>query len=194
MALITMPSGLIQTVEWAFVQPGQATQSSWTGRSKEQPSGHAWFEARVVVRPLFRTEIYAYRRFLSLAGLKGNTFRLDAVEEDQSSLTTVLVNGGGQTGYSLITDGWGGAGTKLLAGQFITIANQLIMLSSDVTADSGGNATLSLASAIRSATAENAPVEVKRPYGLMRIPDTRVGWSVSPGRIYGSSFSCVEAF
>lgn len=193
MALITLPSGLIQTVEWTVIQPGQSNQSPYTGRGKDQPSGHAWHEARVVWTPLQGNAILARRRFLAAAGKKGNTFRLEIVDgPDQSALASVLVKGAGQTGYSLLTDGWGAAGTKLLAGQYITVNNQAIMLAADAVANGSGEVTLSLEYALRAAPADNLAVEVKRPWVLMKIPDARVGWSVGPGALYGSSFSCVE--
>lgn len=195
MALIPLPSGLIQTVEWTVHQPGQVTQSPYTGRVKAQDSGHAWHDARVTWTTLQGSEVFARRRFLVAAGKKGNTFRLGIVDgPDQSALTSVLVKGAGQSGYSLITDGWGAAGTKLVAGQYITVGDQAIMLAADAVANGSGEATLALEYALRVVPADNAAVEVKRPWALMRLSEPRVSWSVSPGTLYGASFACEEAF
>lgn len=193
--MITIPSGLIQTVNWTLITTGQSTESTWTGHGKDQPGGHAWFEAEVVWAPMIGSAVYRRRAFLAKAAMKGNTFRLEMVDgPDQSALTSVLVKGAGQSGYSLITDGWGAAGTKLLEGQFITVGGQGIMLGADAVANGSGEVTLSLTSPVRVSPADNAAVEVKRPYSTMKIPATRVGWSVGPGAIYGASFQCREAF
>jgi hypothetical protein len=195
MTLITMPPGLVQTVAWTLTQPGESSQSPWTGHGKDQDSGHHWYSARVTFVPLIGNVILLRRSFLAKAGKKGNTFRLDAVDgPDQSALTSVLVKGGGQTGYTLLTDGWGSAGTKLLEGHFITVNGQLIMLGADAVANGSGEVTLSLNNALRTAPADNAPVEVKRPYGTMKLIDPVVGWSVNPGAIYGAGFECREAY
>lgn len=193
MALITMPSGKIQTVEWRLIQPAQATVSEWTGHSKVQPSGRSYYEARVSLRPLLRDEVFEWRAFLARLQGGANTFHLSAVETSQITASP-LVKGGGQTGYAIDTDGWGSSGLKLVAGQFATIGGQLLMLGSNVTANGSGEATMTFVQQVRAAPGDNAAVTVGAPYATMRLDTPDFGYSVGPGRVYGMSFTCREAF
>lgn len=78
-----------------------------------------------------------------------------------------LTNGAGQTGSSLITDGWTASAAILKAGNIFTIADvyavnpqtyestgqlQQFVVLSDVTADGSGNATISISPAINDGT------------------------------------------
>src|SRR3546814_21146205 len=76
------------------------------------------------------------------------------------------------------------AGTKLLAGQFITIGDQLIALGDDVVANGSGQATLTLESRLRVTPADNAVGKVEWPTAIMALTGDTAGWSVEPGRIY----------
>lgn len=193
MALITMPSGKIQTVEWHLTQPAQATVSEWTGHSKVQPSGRSYYEARVSLAPLLRDDVFEWRAFLAKLQGGANTFQLAAVETSQITASP-LVKGGAQTGYAILTDGWGTSGLKLKAGQFATIGGQLLMLASDVTANGSFEAKMTFAQQVRSAPADNAAVTVGTPYATMRLDTPDFSYSVGPGRVYGMSFTCREAF
>lgn len=196
MAVISMPAAGIRSVAWTFDNPAQVNRSGWTGRRKA---------AILIAAPMWRAQValttkqsdidvFAWRAFLmKLRGVQ-NSFRLKAVEKSQIAGVTVLVKGAGQTGFSLVTDGWGAAGLKLKAGQMITVGDQLIMLGADVIADGTGTATLTLESYMRASPADNAPVEVANPTAIMALGETVQGWNVDPGRLYGFSFACEEVW
>src|SRR3546814_9339926 len=146
-----MPPGGIRSIQGCCAQPGQGNRSAWTGRRQVVAlPGAARWSASVALRPMLSdSDVLLWRAFLLKLRGQQNTFRLRATEAAQVSGLTVRVNGGGQSGYSLATDGWGAAGTKLLAGQFITIGDQLIALGDDVVANGSGQATLTLESRLR---------------------------------------------
>lgn len=131
---------------------------------------------------------------MGLARGAANDFQVPVNEIAQSSSTaTPLVNGAGQTGRSLNTDGWPNSTTVLSAGQFVTIGNQLLQLTADVTSNGSGQATISFEPAIRVSPADNAAIEYKNPYALMYFMEDP-GYAVEPGLVYSISFNLRESF
>jgi hypothetical protein len=197
MSLITFPSAPTPAeIAWSLRQPTQVNRSEWTGRRKATVlAGAARWSAQVTMPPLLgEARVAPWRAFLAQCQGQAHWFKLVAVENVQISGVTVLVNGGGQAGYSIATDGWGAAGTKLKAGQFVTVNDQLLQLVADVVANGSGQATLSFRSYLRIPTTDNAPIEVARPYALMAMADDTNGWTVGRGQQYAVSFACEEAF
>lgn len=110
---------------------------------------------------------------------------------------TPLVKGAGQTGSTLLTDGWTANTTNIMrAGDYIQIGtgimSRLHMLLQDVNSDSGGNATLSIAPALRYSPADNAGITVTNAQGVFRMDTNDYTWSVSPAGIYQLSFGAIE--
>ena len=123
-----------------------------------------------------------------------NDVRIPVDPVAQSALAnTVLVNGGGQYGRTIATDGWPNSQTVLYAGQFVTINDQLLQLTSNVVSDGSGNATLTFEPFIRIATTDNASVEYKNPYCLMYLQE-QPSYSVDSGYVYSLSLSLRECF
>ena len=110
-----------------------------------------------------------------------------------SASATPLVNGAGQTGRTLATDGWPVSSTVLQAGQFVTINNQLLQLTANVTSNGSGVATLTFEPPIRTAPSDNAPIEFKNPYALMYMVEEPV-LSVEAGYVYSLSLNLRESF
>lgn len=196
MSIITWPAGVgIRRAQWAIDEPAQVNRSEFTGRRQVVfLSGAPRWRVSVEFAPLIgQSAILALRAFLLDLNGQANTFKLVAVEAAQISPVFPLVNGAGQTGYALITDGWGSDGLKLLRGQFVTVNDQLLMLSADVTS-SGGAATLSFSTALRVSPADNAVLTVDLPYALLALSAPSVGWTVDPGQIYGVTLAAEEAY
>jgi hypothetical protein len=197
MALITFPATPTPAeIAWSLRQPTQVNRSEWTGRRKATIlAGAARWMAQVTLPPLLGEKaVMQWRAFLAQCQGQAHWFRLVAVENIQISGVTVLVNGAGQAGYSVATDGWGAAGTKMKAGQFATINDQLLQLAADVVANGSGQATLSFCSFLRIPTTDNAAIEVGKPYALMSMTEDTNGWTVGRGQQYAISFGCEEAF
>ncbi len=70
---------------------------------------------------------------------------------------TPRVNGGTQTGTSLITDGWPNSTAVLLPGDFIQIENytKVYQVTDTVTSDGSGNATIPIYPALRTSPTDN---------------------------------------
>jgi len=74
---------------------------------------------------------------------------------------TPLVNGASQTGSSLVTDGWTVSTTVLKAGDIISIGtngSKVYRVTSDVTSDVSGNATINIFPDLISSPANNANI------------------------------------
>jgi hypothetical protein len=196
--LIAMPAAPIAAnIEWTIDQPGQANRGEWTGKRRVTLLSAAprWF-AKVTLPPIIgEAQVLDWRAFVVDCDGIANSFRVIACERDQIGYEIeVRVLGAGQGGHTLRTSGWGPAGAKLKRGQFVTLGDQLLMLTAPVVAEAGGQATLSVKPYIRVIPADNAPVKVRRPYAVMAMSDPKNGWKVGIGQNYAVGFDCEEAF
>jgi hypothetical protein len=195
--LITMPSAPIaNAIDWDIDQPGQANRSEFTGRRRVTLLAAAprW-SAKIVLPPILgENAVLDWRAFVvDLDGI-ANSFRVVACERDQISGVTIRTDAAGQGGHSIATSGWGAAGPKLKRGQFITVADQLLMLMAPIIADADGKALASFKPYLRVPTISNALIEVKRPYAVMSSKDPKNGWKVGIGQNYALSFDVEESF
>lgn len=196
MTTITFPSTpKPQTMSWRLVQPAQVNVSGWTGKRQVVASGRGWWECQFILPPIVgTTNINAWRAFTAQARGSANDFQVPVDPTAQSSASaTPLVNGAGQTGRSLVTDGWPVSTTVLYAGQFVTIGDQLLQLTSNITSNGSGQATISFEPAIRVSPSDNAAIEFKNPYCLMYLTEDP-SYSVEAGYVYNMSFNLRESF
>ena len=178
-----------------LVRPAQVNTSGWTGRRQVLPSGRGWWECSISLTPIVGQENFRpWRAFLALTDGPVNDFRVLVDPKPQTTLpNTVLVKGAGQTGTSLITDGWPASSTVLKAGMFVTVVDQLVQLTANATTNGAGEATLTFKPALRLAPADNAAVEYKNPYCLMFMTDEPTP-SVDQGYIYNMTLNLRESF
>jgi hypothetical protein len=178
-----------------LLMPAQTNVSDWTGRRQTLASGRGWWEAQITLPPIVGTgNINAWRSFIAKSRGTANDFQVPVDPVAQSSATaTPLVNGAGQTGRTLNTDGWPLSSTVLQAGQFVTINNQLLQLTENVTSNGSGVATLTFEPPVRVSPADNATIEYKNPYCLMYFVEEPT-LSVENGYVYSLSLNLRESF
>lgn len=196
MTTITLPSTpKPQSMSWTLKQPAQNNISTWTGARQVLPSGRGWWECQITYPPIVGTTSFnAWRAFIALMRGAANDVQIPVDPTAQSAIAnTMSVNGAGQTGRSINVDGLPNSTTVLVAGQFVTIGNQLLQLTANVTTNGTGQATISFEPSIRSAPADNAVVEFKNPYALMYLTEEPT-YSVEPGYVYSLSLNLREAF
>lgn len=196
--LISMPlSPVPASVDWTIDQPAQANRGEWTGKRRVVLLSAAprWHAKVTLPQIIGEDRALDWRAFVVDCDGIANSFRVIACERVQiSPALAVQVEGAGQFGHAIITKGWGAAGQKLRRGQFVTIGEQLLMLTAPVIADDSGRATLSIKPYIRVIPASGASVEVSRPYAVMSMTDPKNGWQVGIGQTYSVSFDCEESF
>ncbi len=107
------------------------------------------------------------------------------------------VNGGSQLGTSLIADGFT-AGYAVQAGQFFNVVNadgsrHLHQVTTAVTANGSGQATLSIFPMLRASPADNATLDFATPViqGWLQNPQG-IAWNVTLALSVGLSVSIVE--
>lgn len=158
--------------------------------------GQFW-QADVALPPMRRADAAPWiAALLQLDGRYG-TFRLgDASHQTPAGVATgtPLVKGAGQTGQSLITDGWTAGVTGILKqGDYIEVASRLYMVMVDANSDGSGNATLDIWPRLRVATLDNEAITVNSPRGIFRLASNEMPWTPKPGNIVELSFTAVEA-
>lgn len=163
----------------------------------QQHSGQIWL-ADVSLKPMERDEADEWTAFLlSLMGQYG-TFQLGdplAVTPRGVASGTPRINGAGQTGNVLVTDGWSTGVTGIMKkGDYFQIGQRLHRMLKDVNSDGSGNATLDMWPRIRETPADNDFVTVSSAKGLFRlIGVTQPIQEADEGKLYGVSFSAIEA-
>ena len=196
MTTITLPSNYdAASMTWRLVHPSQNNVSQWTGSRQVVAYSRGWWECQFELPPIVGTANFnPWRSFISAMRGSVNDVQIPVDPTAQSALAnTVSVKGGSQYGRSLATDGWPVSTTILTAGQFVTIGDQLLQLTANVTSDGSGNATITFEPYIRVSPADDAVIEYKNPYCLMYLQE-EPSYSVQAGYIYSLSLNLRECF
>ena len=197
MATLTMPSDGVAAVRFGNRRNTIRTTSPFTRSSQiiSRP-GDQWFATYELAVGTKATRA-EWQVFLMQASNTDNRFKAyeHGYEAQGTTNGTPLVNGADQTGTSLITDGWANSKTVLKAGDYISVNDELKVVTADVTSDGSGNATINFEPKIRVSPDDNEALITTNPHCLMRlIDDEQAQWDVSPGGFYRFSFSAEESF
>jgi hypothetical protein len=192
MATLNWPGFGITTASWTLDQPSQGNQSPYSGvRQIVSNPWHGKWRAHVQLATQQGDAAFRAARgfFTSLKG-QINTFHLPAVESAQNANTGVtLASGAAQGAVSMSLTG---VTTALVAGNMVTIAGQLLSITSVGTL-SGSAQTINFMPALRAAASLGASVETAKPYALMALSDSAFTWDIGSWRRYGLAFDCEEA-
>ncbi|HGF0771399.1 TPA: hypothetical protein ACF7ZB_003762 [Kluyvera georgiana] len=106
-----------------------------------------------------------------------------------------VVSDADQTGMELNTKGWLPGKTVLMTGDYITVNDELKIVTADVTSSASGSAVISFAPMLRSSPAPNAPIEVANPFGIFKLKDNQQGTGNRiPGVFTSYTLEFEEAF
>lgn len=108
-----------------------------------------------------------------------------------------LVKGAGQTGMTLLTDGWTAGVTNILkAGDYIQLGSsstaRLYKVTDNVNSDGSGNASLPIWPPLRSSPGDNDPLVVNSTVSQFRL-DAPFDWDANEVSTYGIKFTATEA-
>ena len=141
------------------------TVKTINGRRQTRQIGGQYWKIRARYNNLTRAEFAPIEAFLmnQRGGYDSFTFTPPVLSIPQGSDPgTPLVNGAGQTGRSVVTDGWGSgsAQTVLKAGDFIKFTNhsKVYQITADATCDVSGNATLAIEPELQTSPADNEAI------------------------------------
>ncbi len=135
--------------------------------------------------------------FAQLRGLAGRFYAGDpgAKRPRGTALGTPLVNGGSQTGATLVTDGWTPSQAQaLLPGDYFQVGNELKLVVATTVVGGTGAATIAFEPPLRASPADNASIVTVNPVCTMRLVEPTSGWDIEEAGLYGFAFAGVEAF
>lgn len=169
--IATLPISRITHVSRTPNSAVSESRSPFTGTSQTQFWGGEWWEYSIEFATMSRADGKILSAFFASLGGKRTPFLfVDPWIRNPSGLGTPLVNGAGQSGYGLVTDGWSATGLK--TGDFFSLGadvnTRLYQVTADVIPVSGG-ATVQIWPALRSAPADNQPLIVISPPVLLRL-------------------------
>jgi hypothetical protein len=154
----------------AAAASGPGVTSAFTGTQQPQDWGGRWWSYEIefaVLQDADGRRLSAF--FAALGGVAGTfTFR-DPYIRNPVGLGAPSVNGAGQAGTTLVTDGWGARGMS--AGDFFSLGSGTALRLHQLTADAvpvAGAATLQFVPALRASPADNAALNVVNPGVLLR--------------------------
>lgn len=200
MAIIALPSTtrFAKRVTWTLDRPAQVNRSAYSGKRQvvATPWQARWTAVVEMVPIIGEANVRTWRSFL--ARLKGpvNTFRLPATEGAQTAIaqaTVATTAAAGSTSLVLANSTSPGAAIALLDGHMVTVNDQLLQLTADGAFNAGtGQTTISFEGPLRAAANAGTAVETRNPTALVALADSKSGWAVDPGKIYGLSQLVVE--
>jgi hypothetical protein len=185
-------------VEWTLVSVTQIHESPLTGAVQTQELPGAYWQCVVDYSNAWGDN--ARRLWAFVAAMRGRAGRVNVPvfgKETPAGVGggTPLVNGGGQSGNTLLIDGAPVSTTGwLLAGDVFSVGGSLHMLTADANTDSGGTTTLTFAPALRASPSNNATVTIVKPTTVMMFLADQQGSSYNPGGVQPFVFTLREAF
>lgn len=131
----------------------------------------------------------------SLDGEYGRVKIRDWGREGHKPAGLPLVSDPNQTGIVLMTKGWSPGVVVLRAGDYLTVNDELKMVTADVASAAGGTAVIPIAPMLRSSPPANARIEVQAPYGIFKLKDNQQGTGNRvPGVFTSYTLEFEEAF
>ena len=106
---------------------------------------------------------------------------------------TLRVNGGTQSGTSLVCDGaTASVANYLMSGDYISFNNELHMVVADANSDGSGNITLSIAPPIRKTPADDTIVDYTVPVSGVFLLAGPASWQTTPSITSSFTIEAVE--
>ncbi|WP_299945364.1 hypothetical protein [uncultured Ruegeria sp.] len=191
----TLPTDIVRSIESRTLAAAAVPVTSpFTGSQQIQDWGGSWWEYSIAIKVQHDEAGRSLSAFL--AKLRGpvNPFLFnDPSLRQTESYGTPLVDGAGQSGNTLVTDGWSATGLK--AGDFFSLGSdeetRFYQLTADVVPIAGA-ATLEFVPALRSSPGDDAALEVSNPRVLLRATSPLPA-NIQAGDMYRFSFTAREA-
>lgn len=197
MAILTFPNVSADNESWSMVANTQVFTSPLNGATQTSSLPGARWGATLSYTNRGGVEAKKLQAFLTT--LRGRAGRFYLSPHDSTPNGTAvgagLVQGVGQSGGSLITDGWTVSQPLLFAaGDYIEVNGELKQISADVASNASGIATITFSPDLNQSPPNNAQIISTNPRAVMRLEDdNQAQWAFQSPVIYAMSFSCVEA-
>lgn len=160
--------------------------------------GQRW-KATITLPVMRRPEAEAWIAVMTSLNGREGTFLMgdpDAKTPRGAATGSPLVNGGTQTGNTLVTDGWTHNIAGIMkAGDYIQLGSgsttRMHKVLADANSDNSGNATLSIWPDLRGSPADNAAITVSGCKTVWRL-DAPFGWDADEVSTFSVMFSATE--
>ncbi|MAE92969.1 MAG: hypothetical protein CMI67_25905 [Pelagibaca sp.] len=173
----------------------QVSRSELTHARQAVDLGYSWWEASIAVANMRQEDARGWQVFFGRVRGPVHSFRVPITTDPQHAGAFVVRANGAGSGYQLQTDGWPASSTVLLAGQFVTVGDQLMRLDQNVATNAAGAALLRFHAPLRRIVADDTAIETRDPWLLASMPEGAPMLSVGLARIQsGFSFDVVEAY
>ena len=183
-------------VTWGCVANVATFESELSNTVQVQAIGNSRWEGQLTFTNRSGDEAQSLKAFL--AGLEGPTGRFNLLPPDLNQRGTMSgdgrVTGSNQTGKTLNTNGWTANQARLFAaGDYISVANRVYMITQDVASSATGTATLTLNRPLVN-TPNNLDViaRVGPRVKCMLVDGAQAQFSVSAPFIYAVTISFIE--
>lgn len=186
--IITAPSLPIKALQWSFTRADSLFTSGWTGAGipVAAPFSGRWKAHLDLAVIQGETNVRSIKSFIARCQGTIARFQLPATAGAQNANSGVTLAADASAGDTAVT--LSGYTAALKDGQLLTVKGQLLCC----TADQSG-ATVTFLPPLRAAVSAGAAVETSRPYTLVRMTASSLGWKVDPQRLFGISFDVEEA-
>ena len=197
-SIVQMPASPVpQSVELGAQDTVAISTSPFTGQQQVQDWQASWLTGTITMPPLTNTQAQTWIAFLLQLRGQANVFQFGdpiARAPQGTGAGVPVVNGAGQSGYSLATRGWTANATGvLLAGDWLQIGYRLYRCLDATNADASGYASVPIWPQLRESPADGVALVLTQTKGLWRLGANLRKWSASNARIYGLTFEFREA-
>ncbi len=165
----------IASIKWAKSASVIRSDGSFDLTPKVYDWGGKRWDVEVSLPPLTESQWRIWEAFfLSLNGPVGTFWLGPTLDKTASGVATgtPLINGGSQTGASVVSDGWTISTTGILkAGDWVQIGNRLHRVLADADSDGSGDCTFEVWPTLVTSPDDDDPIVVTNPKGLFRLTE-----------------------
>lgn len=184
------------SLSWGLVSNSKSFRSPFNGSTQVARYPGSRWSCTVTANNL--TDEQARRLEAMIAMLDGEYGRVrlsDYGRVGRLPAGVPVVDGADQTGSALSSRGWTPGTTVLQVGDYLTVNDELKMVTADVKSSASGTAIIPIAPILRSSPPNGTAIEVRQPYGIFKLKsgDQTVGERI-PGVFTSFSIEFEEAF
>jgi hypothetical protein len=190
-----------RSIDWGLTDYVAASSNPFNADQQIFDWGQSLLSPSVQLPPMTRDDGDRWAAFLMQCRGMTRAFLLgdpSGKTPKGSNLTTgasPLIDGAGQSGYSISTKGWQASKTGVLkAGDWVQLIYRLHKVLDDVDSDASGKATIAIYPPVRETPADGQAIVTVNAQGLFRLASNTNKFSVGLANIYGFDFACREAF
>lgn len=189
MAILTWPEALRpSTMDWDLVSNSVKFTSPFNGASQVVGYPGSRWKASLKFNNLDDWESRKLEVLIAkLDGMVGMIKLHDFGRWGRPPVGTPVVKGANNTGTQIQSRGWLAKRLVLQEGDYITVNNELKLVTGDVWSDASGFATVYFAPMLRNVPPDGAKIETENPFGLFRLSDNTNGVSRQPA--FNNSFT-----